>query len=162
MPKAILNSKLPKNTLRENGVGFTLLELLIVMAIIGTLSSIGIISYNHYKEKAKYTVLVLNLDNLYAPIILCLENGEELTCFKGDPCVNPIDEFDTPEGEPLCPSDLVNVWPEVSQTGYYYQNITSNPNDKTFRIELKKTDGQGDHFITCTESETCEYMYGPR
>jgi prepilin-type N-terminal cleavage/methylation domain-containing protein len=61
---------------------FTLIELLIVVAIIGILAGVGIPMYNGYMEKAKINASQANLDNLssylQAEVYKC-ELGEEYT-----------------------------------------------------------------------------------
>ena len=37
--------------------GFTLVELLVVVAILGVLAAVGIVSYNGYMSKSKVTVI---------------------------------------------------------------------------------------------------------
>jgi len=43
--------------------GFTLVELLVVVAILGILAAIGIVSYNGYTEKSKVNIVKTNVDN---------------------------------------------------------------------------------------------------
>ena len=46
--------------------GFTLIELMIVVAIIGILAMIGVPSYNRYVAKAKRAEAYMNLSSIYA------------------------------------------------------------------------------------------------
>ena len=46
---------------KEPGVGFTLVELLTVIAILGTLSSIAVPAYSRYVEKARITTCIAEI-----------------------------------------------------------------------------------------------------
>lgn len=59
--------------MRKAQQGFTLIELMIVVAIIGILAAIAIPSYQNYTRKAKFTEVV----NALAPFKLGVE-----TCFQ--------------------------------------------------------------------------------
>ena len=43
--------------------GFTLVELLVVVAILGVLAAVGIVAYNGYIEKSKINTVKTNVDN---------------------------------------------------------------------------------------------------
>jgi type II secretion system protein G len=55
----------PKKPCRwKNSKGFTLLELLVVVAIIGVLAAIAIPAYHNYVDKAQRTVAISTLDTI--------------------------------------------------------------------------------------------------
>jgi type IV pilus assembly protein PilA len=64
--------------------GFTLLELLTVTAIIGTLASVAIPTYQHYSLRARYSEVLL--------IASPYRNAIELAAFRGN--VNSVNDFD--------------------------------------------------------------------
>lgn len=57
--------------------GFTLIELMIVVAIIGILAAIAIPQYQNYVTKSQATRLVGELGNIKTLVDLCLTDGNE-------------------------------------------------------------------------------------
>ncbi len=50
-----------KDGLKNHSAGFTLIELMIAVAIVGILSSIAVPNYVKYKEKARIVVAITDL-----------------------------------------------------------------------------------------------------
>lgn len=65
--------------MRKNISGFTIVELLIVIVVIGILAAITIVAYNGVQQKAKYALQTSEVDRIGKAIKLWeAENGESL------------------------------------------------------------------------------------
>jgi prepilin-type N-terminal cleavage/methylation domain-containing protein len=89
-----------KNHFRQ--MGFSLLEMMIVVAMVGLLMALAMPSYRRYTQRAKFTELIHALGPYKASVTLCLYQQNELN------------ECSTP-GQNGIPEDFTNPDP---QKGY--------------------------------------------
>ena len=63
-----------KSTIQKAQQGFTLIELMIVVAIIGILASVALPSYQNYTKKAKFSEAIVATSALKIAVELCINS----------------------------------------------------------------------------------------
>jgi type IV pilus assembly protein PilA len=69
-----MNMKAPKISKKAQG-GFTLIELMIVVAIIGILAAVAIPAYSNYVVKAKVGAAMTAVSSLQTAVVNCIQEG---------------------------------------------------------------------------------------
>jgi type IV pilus assembly protein PilA len=64
--------------------GFTLIELMIVIAIIGILSAIGVPQYHQYTKRAKFSELTMEATKYKSAVEICYQASNDLTTCSND------------------------------------------------------------------------------
>ncbi len=72
--------------IQKNQQGFTLIELMIVVAIIGILASIALPAYQTYTNKAKFSEVVLATSGIKTAVELCGQTRAGGDSDFGDSC----------------------------------------------------------------------------
>jgi type IV pilus assembly protein PilA len=72
------------NTINANQKGFTLIELMIVVAIIGILAAIALPAYQNYTDKAKFTEVINATAAAKSAVEVCAQvDGDTDLCDAG-------------------------------------------------------------------------------
>jgi type IV pilus assembly protein PilA len=70
--------------MKQTQKGFTLIELMIVVAIIGILAAVAIPAYSNYTKKAKFTEVVMSTQAIKSAVEVCASDLGGLTgCTAG-------------------------------------------------------------------------------
>jgi type IV pilus assembly protein PilA len=67
------------NNAKKQG-GFTLIELMIVVAIIGILAAIALPAYQTYTQKARFSEVVNATSGVKTGVEICVQTGEPAAC----------------------------------------------------------------------------------
>jgi prepilin-type N-terminal cleavage/methylation domain-containing protein len=105
--------------------GFTLIELILVMAIIGVLAGAIIVGIGGQRDKAERTKLLSELSATIQPMMMCLSDG------------NNVNTPNSAGGNPICSGQAsYGVWPEVSDEWSYPSHLQGVGSSGNWRIFL--------------------------
>jgi type IV pilus assembly protein PilA len=125
--------------------GFSLIELMIVVAIIGILSIIAIPSYQEYTKRARFAEVITATQPFKLAISLALQTGANASELKsGVPGIPPT---------PKATKNLASITVKNGIITAIGSNIVEN---KTY---ILKPDADGSHWIvdgTCVKTGFCE------
>lgn len=126
------------------------MELLIVIAVIGIITSVGVISLNSARDKAKEANALSQMKNMQTMAMLCLDENSDIQCSDATGCDG---EFAPGANSWLCLSHLGSWrWPTFED--YTYQKSDSKPSFGHFCFEIKKN-GENE-YISCFDTGCVE------
>ncbi|MBN1684791.1 MAG: prepilin-type N-terminal cleavage/methylation domain-containing protein [Gammaproteobacteria bacterium] len=125
--------------------GFTMIELLIVVAIIGILVSIGIPSYKHYIERARFSEVMMAAAPYKTAVSLGLQEG------------TPLEDLNTGQnGIPKAPKSTKNLERIAVDHGVVTATATKIAGSYTY---ILTPDEDGAHWSisgSCVEAGICK------
>lgn len=136
--KSIFNNYLWRETkMVKTQKGFTLIELMIVIAIIGILAAVAVPQYGQYTKRAKFAEVVTQTAAAKTAVTLCFqEEGSLNTCSSGDYAGIP-DDITAQTG---LVESMFTVNGEITATGHADQLnaltyiLTPTPMDNNTRL----------------------------
>ncbi len=136
-----------------NKKGFTLVELLVVVAIIGILSSVAVVNLNSARDKAKMSAVKTQLNSILPLINLCYSFDNSLL-YDGN---NTCDGSNSIVEDTVVCNSVTDKWPAL-ENGYNYDSCESDIDDFSFSFgAIPPEDSSGLKEIVCNrESLGCQ------
>lgn len=142
-----------KNVNAQNQKGFTLIELMIVVAIIGILAAVALPAYQNYTEKARFTEIVNATAAVKSSIEVCAQTTGGLTDCPSGTARNGI------PADVTAANDLVGI-AVATGTGVITATEPTNGNiagatNATYTLTPTFAAGRVTWAATCNPAELC-------
>ena len=126
--------------------GFTLVELMIVIAIIGILAGVVLVSSKSAVDKSKKASALTTAASVLPELVTCQDDGGDID----------YPASSTTGGNIICTASGHSItWPDISKTGWTYANTTTTvlyANIGSMTYTINKPTGSTDNNIICTFS----------
>ena len=131
------NSQLPTQK------GFTLIEMLLVIAIIGILSAAILVGVSSQRDKARASRVLVELSGVIQPMMMCWADGGDVNVPSG--------------GTKICVGEPgYGKWPDISSQGWEY-NDKDLDGSGSWYLKAKKT-GSGEYICCNSTYDRCANM----
>ncbi len=121
---------------------FTLIEILLVMAVIGILSSVILVGMGAFRKKARVSAALKTAESATAELAYCYLNNNTIVWWANE----------TNGGGTICSG--AGEWPSLTAHCQYFGH-----NEAQHEFSIKCNDNQ--HTITCNYADgKCEVDYG--
>jgi len=124
--------------MKKNEIGFTLVEMLVVVTIIGILSSVAVVNLNSARNKSKMAAIKTQLNSIIPLVQLCYSFDYPLL-YDG---VYSCDGTETIEYNKKVCEGVTDLWPMLEH-GYEYGTCTTNTEEYSFSFFADPPAGDG-------------------